>query len=166
MPSPWTDHPKLRGRFHAEFPDDLQVIVHDGSPQISHRHAELVWVRITGFENDRFSGVVLNQPDQLRSVAEGSQIVFIVPESGEHPLQVSSKYLDERSNWRLLAPCNKCGLTELFDSPSELVASTFPSVAAEQLSLGFTFTTRCGWCGGGQVVRLKRTRWPWSEEKL
>jgi hypothetical protein len=165
MPSPWNEHPKLQGRFHPEFPDDLQVIVHDGGRHPSGRLPELVWVRITGCQDEVFSGVVLNKPDHLQSVGQGSQIFFIVPEGGQYPLQVTLKYVQERPAWRLLTPCRKCGLTELFDPPSELVASSFPSIAANQLRHGFTLTTRCGWCGDGMVVRLKRTNWPWLQGK-
>lgn len=161
----WGEHPKLQGRFHPEFPDDVQVISHDGSPRRSGRQPELVWVRVTGCDGDVFSGVVLNQPQQLRNVSAGSNILFIVPQGGEYPLQVTRKYLEERSTWRLLMPCKTCGLTELLDPPSELVASTFPSVTAEALQRGFVFTTRCGICGDGMVVRLKRTSWPWYEAK-
>src|SRR5215471_14876033 len=31
----WREHPLLKSRFHPEFPDDLQVIVHDGGPRLS-----------------------------------------------------------------------------------------------------------------------------------
>ena len=164
MPSPWNSHPKLQGRFHSDFPDDLQVIVHDAGQRASGPLPELAWVRVTESQDEVFTGVMLNQPAGLQNVVQGSQVLFIVPEGGEYPLQVSRKYLQERSSWRLLMPCQKCGLTELLDSPSELLAASFPSITAEQLSRGFTLTTRCGWCGGGMVIRLKRTSWPSSQE--
>src|SRR5262249_34424144 len=145
-----------------EFPDDLQVIVHDGSTHASRR-PEVVWVQVTGCQGNIFSGVVLNQPNQLQSVAEGSNIQFVVPESGPYPLMVTTKYLEQRSSWRLLQPCRKCGLSELFDAPSDLVAASFPSDPPIDPSHGFTFTTRCGWCGSGLVVRIKRIHWPWSQ---
>lgn len=157
MPSSCNEHPKLRGRFHAEFPDDLQVIVHDGGPHICDRKPELAWVRVIECEDEVFSGVLRNRPFHLQSVAEGALIRFIVPGGGQYPLQVTRQYLEERSTWRLLAPCNQCGLTELLDPVSQLLTASFPDIAADQLSRGFTFTTRCGWCGGGMVVRLKRT---------
>jgi hypothetical protein len=163
MLPPWRKHPRLERRFHPEFPDDIQVIVHDGGPRKSDRHPELVWVRVNAFQDGVFSGVVLNQPSQLRGVTEGSQILFIVPDGGEYPVQVSHKYLEERSTWCMLAPCRKCGLTELFDPISEIVAAAFPSAGAEELATGFTLSTRCGWCGDGLVVRVKRSKWPWSE---
>ena len=165
MLSSWNEHPKLRGRLHPESPDDLQVIVHDGGPHISDRQPELIWVRITECEDDVFLGALLNKPFHLESVTQGSLIHFIVPAGGPYPLQVTHRYRQEKSSWRLFAPCNKCGLTELFDPPSQLLAASFPKVTAEQLSGGFTFTTRCGWCGGVIVVRLKRTSWPWSGGK-
>lgn len=165
MPPAWREHPKLRARFHPEFPDDLQVVAHDKGPDDWGRQAELLWVRVTGCNGEAFSGVVLNQPHQLTDVSLGSEIFFIVPKGGDQPIQITSQYLQERSTWRLIMPCNKCGMTELFDPPSQLVAATFPSVTAEQLSAGFTFTTRCPLCGGGMLVRLKRSQWPWSESK-
>ena len=160
MASPWHEHPKLRGRFHPEFPDDLEVIIHDGGSHTSDHRPELMWVRITECRDGVFSGIVLNRPTQLKSVGQGSEIQFIVPEGGPYPLQVNRKYVQERPAWRLLMPCRKCGLSELFDPPSQLLASSFRSVTADQLSHGFTFTTRCGWCGDAIVVRLKRTNWP------
>ncbi|MCA8995839.1 MAG: DUF2314 domain-containing protein, partial [Planctomycetaceae bacterium] len=84
----WRHHPRLRGRFHPEFPDDLQVIVHDGGPRLSPNPAELVWVRVVHQEGELFRGEVLNQPHKLKSVRHGDEVLFIVPASGEHPLQV------------------------------------------------------------------------------
>jgi hypothetical protein len=162
----WNNHPSLQGRFHEEFPDDLQVIVHDGQPTVTNRGAELVWVQVTGCGEDVaifggtkhlsvFRGTVLNRPHQLQTVSEGSEIQFVVPTGGEHPVQVTAQYLQERPGWRLLAPCKKCGMSELFDAPSIIVEHMFPNLTPDQLS-GFTFKIRCGWCGGGQVVRLMR----------
>ena len=165
MSSPGNEHPKLRGRFHRESPDDLQVIIHDGGQRVTDRLPELVWVRLTGCQGEVFAGVVLNKPDHLQSVVRGSQILFIVPEGGPYPLQVTPQYLQERPHWRLLAPCGKCGLTELFCPPSELLAASFPSITVDQLNQGFTFTTRCCLCGDGIVVRIKRTNFPWSQGK-
>jgi len=140
----------------------MQVIVHEGGPLETDRQPQLAWVRVTGGADDRFSGVVLDKLARLRRVRKGSRISFLVPKNGPYALQVSSSYLEERSSWRLLMPCNQCGLSELFDPPSALVAGIFPTMTSEDLAQGFTFTTRCGWCGG-LVVRIKRTRWPWTK---
>jgi hypothetical protein len=159
----WNEHAKLRGRlFHPEFPDDLQVIVHDGGPHTSDRRPELAWIRVTECQDEVFTGVVLSKPSQLQNATQGARIQFIVPDGGPHPLQVTPNYMQERPSWRLLMPCKKCGLTELFDPPSQLLAVSFPNVTVNELNRGFTFTTRCGWCGDGMLVRLKRTSWPES----
>src|SRR5688572_7385786 len=75
----WRTHPKLKGRFLPEHPDDLQVIVHDGGPRITDRSPEAVWVTVTGCDRDVFIGRVLNQPTQLRTVQQGQQIRFVMP---------------------------------------------------------------------------------------
>lgn len=143
---------KLRGRFHSEYPDDVQVIVHDGGPRLTDRLPELVWVRITGCSANVFRGLVLNQPRQLLSVSPGAEISFVVPDSGEHPLMVSDKYLAERRNW-VIQPCAKCGLSELFDAPSDLQKIVFPSMPPDATMK--MFTAFCGLCGGVQVVQHK-----------
>jgi hypothetical protein len=151
MPDEWRNHPKLRGRFHPEHPDDVQVVVHDGGPRMTDRRPEAVWVRVVGVEGDVFSGEVLNPPEQLTSVRRGDRIQFLVPASGEHPLMVRPKYLRERSAW-VIHPCNKCGLSELFDAPSELIAKVFPDLPPGQIPQ--MFTAFCGQCGGAQVAEL------------
>ncbi len=40
---PWRSDPLLEGRFHPEYPDDLQVIVHDGGPRLTKNAPELMW---------------------------------------------------------------------------------------------------------------------------
>lgn len=148
----WRYHPKLRGRFHPEHPDDLQVIVHDGGPRMSPNPAELVWVRVTRVEDEFFWGQLLNQPHNLKTVRQGEEILFIVPRSGEHPLQVREKYLRERGDW-IIHPCNKCGLSELFDAPSDLIRKAFPNTPADAVTS--MFTAFCGVCGGIHVVQHK-----------
>ena len=123
----WREHPKLRGRFHAGFPDTLQVIVHDGGPRLSDRRPEQMWVRVTGGEADVFTGRLANKPVQLLSMVEGSELRFVVPEGGPHPVRVTDEYLRERPGWEI-GPCNRCGLTELYDPPSRLIAATFPDL--------------------------------------
>jgi hypothetical protein len=159
MSEPWNEHPKLRGKFHPDFSDCLQVTTHRGGPRTSDRHPELVWVRVTGCENDVFSGVILKGTTDLRETSEGIEILFIVPDGAEQPLQVTCKYIQERPIWRILSACNKCGLKELFDPPSDLIALSFSGMPAAQLKIGFTFTNTC-WCGGRQMVRLKPTAAP------
>ncbi len=147
----WRRHPGLRGLFHTECPDDLQVVVHDGGPRMSTHPGELVWVRITGVQGDVFRGQLLNQPHNLKSVRLGETIQFVVPTGGKHPLMVTEKYLRERANW-VVHPCSKCGLSELFDAPSDLISKIFPDIPADA-KLGM-FTTFCPLCGGVQGAEL------------
>ncbi len=148
----WHNHPKLKGKFHPEYPDDVQVIVHDGGPRLTRRSPELVWVRITASAGSVLTGTVLNQPRQLTSIQKGSVIRFLVPDGGQHPLMVTEKYLQERPAWTV-HPCQECGLTELFDAPSDLMRVVFPNMPAE--SIMEMFTAICGACGGVQVIQYR-----------
>jgi hypothetical protein len=150
MSEEWRKHPRLQGRFHLASPDDVQVIVHDGGPRLRRLSPEVVWVRIVAGEGDVFVGNILNQPAQLTSLAAGNSIHFKVPESGELPIMVTERYLLERDDWSI-QPCGGCGLTELFDVPSDLITALFPP-GPEQF-VPEIFTTFCGWCGGVQVVQ-------------
>ena len=40
IPGEWRDHPKLKGRFHESYPDDLQVMAHDGGPRLTDSRPE------------------------------------------------------------------------------------------------------------------------------
>lgn len=126
--------------------------MHDGGPRMTNHRAEIVWVRVTGVTDDVFTGTVLNQPNHLTSVSEGSEIQFIVPKSGKYPLQVSEKYLAERADWSIV-PCQQCGLSELFDAPTDLMHKIFPNAPADG-AMGM-FTSFCGFCGGVQIIRNK-----------
>ena len=165
MSGQWRQHPKLRGRFHEQYPDDIQVVVHDGGPRLSQVAPEVVWVRITDGDGDLFGGTVLNQPDELTSVSAGSSIRFKVPESGKFPLMVTEKYLVERLDW-IVHPCDRCGLTELFDAPSDLIRVVFS--AGPQKIEPEVFGAICGWCGGGQVVQrtgAEGLEWPTEQAR-
>jgi hypothetical protein len=148
----WREHPKLKNRFRPDFPDDLQVLAHDGGPRLTDRRPELVWVRVSGGEDNVFRGILLNQPHQLLTVAQGDEIQFIAPQGGEYLLRVTEKYLRERTDW-VIQPCNKCGLSELFDPPSDLLRVVFPNMPSGADTKAFT--AYCGACGGILVVRHK-----------
>ena len=44
MANAWREHAMLKARFLPDYPDDLQVVVHDGGPQITRNEPEVVWV--------------------------------------------------------------------------------------------------------------------------
>jgi hypothetical protein len=148
----WRTHPKLEGRFLPEHPDDLQVIVHDGGPRITNRLPEAVWVTVTSCDHDLFVGRVLNQPSQLRTVQQGQEIRFIMPEGSEHPILVTDKYWREKASWTI-HPCQKCGLVDLFDAPSDLMRAVFPNLPEGAVVEGFT--SFCPLCGGVQTLELR-----------
>lgn len=148
----WRAHPALADKFHPDFPDDLQVLIHDGGPRLSAHHPELVWVRVTGGTGTELTGTVLNQPDQVGGVQERSVITFLVPDGGPAPVMVTKQYLRERPDW-IVQPCDGCGFTELLDAPSDLIRKVFPT-----LPPGATpdaFTSLCALCGGVQLVQNK-----------
>ena len=146
------EHPKLRGRFLPDHPDDLQVFVHDGGPRITRIPAEAVWVTVTGIDGDVFRGRLLNQPHNLRSVRQGNEIKFVVADGAEFPVMVTDKYLREREAW-VIHPCRKCGLSELFDAPSDLTRVVFPNTPpGAEVSM---FTSFCPLCGGVQGVESR-----------
>jgi hypothetical protein len=148
----WRTHPKLKGRFLPEHPDDLQVIIRDGGPRITDRRPEAVWVTVTDCDGDVFAGRVLNLPSQLHTVRQGQQIRFIMPAGSEHPVLVTEKYLRERPSWTIHA-CQKCGLTELFDAPSDLMRIVFPNVP--EGAVMESFTSFCPLCGGVQALEFR-----------
>jgi predicted RNA-binding Zn-ribbon protein involved in translation (DUF1610 family) len=150
----WQNHPRIKSYIHPEYPNDLQVLIHDGSSYVSNKHFELVWVTITGVSSDVFTGRLLNQPCQITQVRQGDTIYFILPESSEYPLFVTPKYLIERPNWHIY-PCQKCGFDELFDAPSDLMQVVLSGTPQDTIIE--TFTTFCPICGGVQIVQRNST---------
>ena len=136
----------------VDHPDDLQVIVHDGGPQITRSQPEAVWLTVTGIKGEVFQARVLNQPHNLRTVRQGPEIMFEMPDGSEHPVMVTDKYLRERGEW-IIHPCSKCSMAELFEAPSDLMRVVFPNLPLDgQMSM---FTAFCPLCGGVQGVESK-----------
>lgn len=150
----WREHPKLKGRFLPDYRDDLQVFVHDGGPRITRNSPEAVWVRVTGMEGEVFRGQVLNQPHHLQSVRQLSEIKFVVADGAEFPIMVTDKYLQERGQW-IIHPCQKCGFSELFDAPSDLIRVVFPNTPPDAQTT--MFTAFCPLCGGVQGVESRES---------
>jgi hypothetical protein len=173
----WREHPLLKGRFLPDHPDDLQVIVHDGGPQVTRNEPEIVWVAVTWMDRDLFRGRVRNQPHALQTVHQSDEIKFVMPEGHAPtallelaaarlglqpsplrgwlaPILVTEKYLRERAAW-VIHPCRQCGLSELFDAPSDLIRVLFPHSPPDAERSGFT--TSCPNCGGEQRVQSRRS---------
>jgi hypothetical protein len=158
----WREHPKLKGRFLPDHADDLQVFVHDGGPRLSPNRPEAVWVTVTGMDGDVFRGHVLNQPHHLQTVRLGSEIKFVAAEGAEFPVMVTDKYLREREAWTII-PCRKCGLSELFDAPSDLIRVVFPNTPPDaQMTM---FTALCPLCGGFLGLKARDSAVPEAAQK-
>jgi hypothetical protein len=170
----------LKGRFHKHFPDDLQVLVHDGEPRRTGRQPELCWVRIVEAENGPprrfifmpkgtlsesefarkyrtnetvYVGKLLNAPHALQSVRRGDTVRFLVAGGLNQPLQVTLEYLEERESW-WIAPCNKCGMGECLDPPSVMAKLRFPDQPPDVVAQ--TFTAFCPECGGMLLLSNER----------
>jgi hypothetical protein len=162
---PWRSDPDLAGRFHPEYPDDLQFMAHDGEPRRTGRQGELCWARMIGVERAPkrtfsepipaaewvYLATLLNAPTQLSTIRQGDTIRLLSGTGVEHPLLVTQQYLAERPLWTIRA-CDRCGLREVLDPPSVMVKLRFPSLPEGHLL--HSFTSFCVLCGGGQVLSL------------
>ncbi len=57
---------------------------------------------------------------------------------------VAERYLRERGDW-IAEPCEKCGLDELFDAPSDLARATFPNAPPDAVLEKFSTLLRILW---------------------
>lgn len=160
----WRSDPSLSGRFHSsDYPDDLQVLVHDGGPRFTDKKPEEVWVRVTGGDGRIFTGCILNHPVRLKTVHQEQTIRFLAPRDGGRLVMATEKYLLERPHWEI-SPCDKCGLSEVLDAPSDLVKASFKDLPAG--GAFFTFTSFCPICGVDGKLELNSVGAPVMEPKL
>ena len=145
----WRSHPKLKTRLLGEHQDELLVMIHDGGPLLTKRRPEVVRVNVTGCEGDVFRGRVLHQPIQLHTIRLGQEIQFLIPDGDNNPVFVTEKYLHERHLWNI-EPCRKCGFSELFDAPSDLLKLLLRN--SPTLEKPTSFECPCPLCGGQQVL--------------
>lgn len=140
---PWRGDRALRGRFHPQFPDDLQVLIHDGDPRRTGARPELAWVRVheaVAGRSGTYRGELRSAPRALATVRKGDSLGFLASPGGRYPLLVTAPYLAERAAWRI-TPCDGCGLGELFDPPSTALASATREADGR-------WRTACGACRG------------------
>ena len=166
--APWRNDPYLRGKFHAQFPDDIQVMVHDGDPRRMRRGPELCWVRVQridraatrpvtaghGIERSHFVyiGELLNTPHTLQSVKKGDRIKLLSVAGMPNALHVTDDYLRERLEWQI-TPCDKCGATECFDPPSVMATVRFPDAPKDSVIQAFTSFCANPNCSGQQQLK-------------
>ena len=147
----WHKDPVLAGRFHPDAPDDCQVVVHAGGPRLTTTAPELVWVRLVAKQGKTYRARLLNQPTQIAGLSAGDEILVLASPGTPYPVMATEAYLAERERW-VIHPCDKCGLPELFDAPSDLMRATFPNAPADaEMEM---FTAFCPLCGGVQGVEI------------
>ncbi|MEZ4401664.1 MAG: hypothetical protein R3B06_16680 [Kofleriaceae bacterium] len=158
--APWRTAPALAGRWHRQFPDDLQVLCADGEPARTGGRPESCWVRIDedaaaparptvgadGAEVARgprlYRGRLLSTPRHLTTLAAGDRVTVLADPGGRFPLAVTDAYLAERPAWTITA-CPRCGLGEGFDPPSVMARARFPDAPGPPVM----FTAHCPLCG-------------------
>ena len=162
----WHRDPAFEGKFHPQYPDDVQVIVHEGSFRFTETKPELMWAKIlepyevtdiNGGTIRAYKAQLLNQPFNLKTIKMGSEILFIAPLRYRHPIRVTEQYLADRREYDI-EPCNRCGLNELFDPISQIIEKVFPqmkeALEKEHQALPM-FTSLCPVCGGVLIVKHK-----------
>lgn len=150
-PKSWRTDSRLSGYLHPRNRDEVQVLIHDGSPYVTSAQPEKIWVKLLRAEGELYRGQVLGQPQQLISVGQGSEI-WLKPTPRTAPIFLPESYMQERPYWHI-QPCEQCGLDDLFDAPSELIYRLFPHVMTEKQMR--VFATTCPLCGGMQIVENK-----------
>lgn len=90
QPRPWRRDPRLSGRAEPGYPDDFEVWF--GSADSMHGPAERMWVRTIDYDpaTDLFLAVLLNHPDQLRSLHAGDNVVFRIDRVHGVPVAVGA----------------------------------------------------------------------------
>src|SRR5262245_12826318 len=96
----WRSDPDLSTRFHPQYPDHLQVLLHDGEPRRTSRGPEACWVEITALHghvrfpnmtreaagSDRvhwieravYRATLLHPTHGLTTIGEGQSLLFLV----------------------------------------------------------------------------------------
>lgn len=151
MNETWRNDPLLKEKFHPDYPDDIQVLIHAGNPRFSRKRPELVWVRVTQSHEGCYIGTLLNAPQQLDNLRQGDAVFFMAAESSPHPFLVDHDYVEDRKKW-IISPCDKCGFSEMFQPPSEKAAAFMKENEIPDGNTPLMLTTFCPLCGGVQVL--------------
>lgn len=143
----WRNHPVLKDKFHRDYPDDTQAFLHEGFRATTVK-PELVWIRVTGMNDNIVTAELLNQPVNLKSFHANESYTFQLNGSGKL-IYVSPEYLEEIKDWKI-SPCEKCANDVLFDTPSTICRIAFPDMPGDAVMQ--VFTTFCPMCGNAMAV--------------
>ena len=98
-PAPWRTDPRLARRFHPDFKDDIQVVV-PNPDSANGKRREVIWVRMLAADSatGRFLAYSLNEPDDLRGLHEGDNLVFTWDAKG-YPVALTSEEGYGQAGW-------------------------------------------------------------------
>lgn len=151
MEALWTEDPLLKGKFHPEHPDHVQVLIHAGNPKFSGKRAEIAWVRVTESRGQYYIGSLVSPPKQLDNIRQGDDMLFMAVPSGPYPFLIGADYLEDRKNW-IISPCSKCGFTEMFQSPTKHAEALMRQDNVPEGKTPIMLATSCPICGGIQML--------------
>lgn len=99
-PAPWRTDPRLAGRFHPEYPDDIQVGLLDPAAP-GRQNGELLWVRVIAMDSasGQFLGYSLNQPFQVKGLNAGDNLVLRWDPKEQVPIAVDRGQGAGRAGW-------------------------------------------------------------------
>ena len=106
----WREDPNFKGKFHPDFPDDLQVLVHEGSFRFTDTSPEVMWARIvakmevtlqSGDKYSFYKGILLNQPHQLKTLKLHQEIYLVGAEKYPHAIRIAPDYIPDRPLWEI-----------------------------------------------------------------
>ncbi len=106
----WHEDLALKGHFHPEYPDDLQILVHEGSFRFTNTKPEVMWGRLLarietthrdGSTTHAYKATLLNQPKQLKTVQVGQEILLVAYPAYRFPIRVTHEYLASRGDYEI-----------------------------------------------------------------
>jgi len=149
---PWREDPALRGRFHEELEDDIEVLF----VLLAHRTLERMWVRLHGVSDFGYRGRLLNTSHVEGSLESGSEVLVRLhrgAKDGEPALIWVPPVAEENlRSWR--SQCRECGFDLVLRSVDELAKQQFPG--APPGAVPEMFTRRCLLCQGTMTVERRR----------
>ncbi|MCC6336476.1 MAG: hypothetical protein IT380_21125 [Myxococcales bacterium] len=154
QPGPWGADPRLAGKLHASYPDDLQAAFF--LPE--QRTVEQLWVRLAQVvpEHDAYRGRLLNTAHGAPSLCAGTEVVVRPTPGSAMPVWLSPAVLGNLRDWR--GKCSACGFDLVVEPVEALIKREFRS--APPGTVFEALTTRCAMCRGTQLL----TRQPRSNE--
>ncbi|MFZ5445212.1 MAG: hypothetical protein ACOZQL_34800 [Myxococcota bacterium] len=145
----WSTDPFFRGRFHPDFPNDIQALFFF----LEEQKAERMWVRLereTGVPGV-YEGALLNTAHARPELSAGTPVRLRGAPGAKGPLWLTDVMATNAAEW--LARCEACGFDLVLEPVPQLLARTFPD--APPGTEMTAFTTRCAMCQQTQLVQRR-----------